>query len=114
MALVFKLLAILSIVTYLVLWRLHAKRAAKRIRVAPLGLQEIAVIPRSDNPRACILESLDAADVVEVAMRTHNHEVEARLLAAQNFMMNEVLQFQDCGVILAVVRAASSVDYDCQ
>ena len=47
-------------------------------------------------------------------MRTHDHEVKARLVAAQDLMMNEVLQFQDWGVSSTIVRAASGVDDDCK
>ena len=59
-------------------------------------------------------ESLDTADMVKVAMRTHDHEVEARVLAAQDLTMDEVLQLQDRGVGLAIVRAAPGVDDNCK
>jgi len=69
---------------------------------------------RSYNPRSCGRESLNAADMVEVAVRTYDHEVEARLFAAQNLTMDEVLQFEDWRVSLAIVCAAPGVDDDCQ
>lgn len=114
MPLVFKPLAVSSKLSYLVLWCWHAESTAQRVRFTPLRSQELSVMSRSYNFRSRTRESLDAADMVEVAMRTHDHEVEARLLAAQDLTMDEVLQLQDWGVSLAVVRAAPSVDDDCQ
>ena len=71
-------------------------------------------MPRSHDPGSCFRESLDAADMVEVAMRTNDHVVEARLLAGQDFAVDEVLQFYDWRVDLAIVRATPSVDDYCK
>lgn len=65
---------------------------------------------RSYDPRSCIRESLDAADVVEVAMRAQDNEVEARLLTAEDLTVYEGLQFEDWDIGLTAMRAAPGVD----
>jgi hypothetical protein len=65
---------------------------------------------RSYDPRSRIRESLDAADVVEVAVSAQDKEVEARLLTAEDNTVYEGLQFEDRGIGLTAMRAAPGVD----
>jgi hypothetical protein len=93
----------LGVVAHFVFWRLHVKTATASLPFV-FQAQETVVFSRRKNTRSRHGEGLDAADMVEMTVRTYREKVKACLLASQDIAMNVIFQFQTRAIISAIMR----------